>query len=46
VSDVRKKQKQCKSEEESDESGLAEEKVNLAGLKLDEAQKTLIAERG
>lgn len=35
-----------KSDTESDDTGLMDEKVNLVGLKLDEAQKTLIAERG
>lgn len=46
VSEIRRKQSNPVSEEDSDERGLVEEKVNLAGLKLDEAQKTLIAERG
>ncbi|CAG2210673.1 CCDC102 [Mytilus edulis] len=45
VSDVRRKS-HPKSEDDSDDFELAEEKTNLAGLKLDEAQKTLIAERG
>lgn len=41
-----RRKSQPKSDSELDDVGLVDEKVNLAGLKLDEAQKTLIAERG